>query len=111
MLHIDYRDERPVYEQIVSGMQKLILKGVYAADEQLPSVRTLAMELSTNPNTIQKAYAELERRGYIYSVKGRGNLVCDAGVLLEQQRQEFKDRLEVLLREAEDIGIRREELL
>ena len=69
------------------------------------------MELSTNPNTIQKAYAELERRGYIYSVKGRGNFVCDAGVLLEQQRQEFKDRLEVLLREAEDIGIRREELL
>ena len=111
MLHIDYRDERPVYEQIVSGIQKLILKGVYSADEQLPSVRSLAMELSTNPNTIQKAYGELERRGYIYSVKGRGNFVCDAEELLKQRKQEFRDRLEELFREAEEIGIGREELL
>ena len=73
MIILDYNDKRPIYEQIVEKMTNLILRGVYEADEKLPSVRSMAVDLSINPNTIQRAYGELERQGYIYSIKGRGN--------------------------------------
>ena len=69
MILIDYKDTRPIYEQIAERFKTLILKGVMQPDEQMPSVRSLAMELSINPNTIQKAYAELERQDFIYTVK------------------------------------------
>ena len=59
-IHIDYQDSRPIYEQIYDGFRKLIINGVLESNEQLPSVRSLAVELSTNPNTVQKAYAALE---------------------------------------------------
>ncbi|MFR4414781.1 MAG: GntR family transcriptional regulator [Butyricicoccus sp.] len=71
MIKIDYRDARPIYEQVVDGIEGLALRGALPADTQLPSVRQLAMELSINPNTIQRAYGELERRGVIYAAKGR----------------------------------------
>ena len=67
---IDWRDARPIYEQITERIKRLILMDVLAPGEQLPSVRTLAMENSTNPNTVQKAYAELERQGYAYTADG-----------------------------------------
>ena len=73
MFTINYRDPRPVYEQIMDEMRKLIISGVFAPDEKLPSVRELAAQLAINPNTIQRAYRELEQSGYIYSVAGKGN--------------------------------------
>ena len=79
MIILDYRDRRPIYEQVISRFQELMLTGALEKDSQLPSVRSLAMELSINPNTIQKAYAELERQGYIYSIKGKGSFVADNG--------------------------------
>ena len=75
MIVIDYQNRKPIYEQIVERFQMLIVKGILEADSQMPSVRTLASELSINPNTIQKAYTILEQQGYIYPVKGRGNFV------------------------------------
>ena len=75
MILIDYKSRKPIYEQIVNGMKQMIISGVLERDEQLPSVRQLAGELAINPNTIQKAYAELERQGVIYSLKGRGSFV------------------------------------
>ena len=81
MIIIDYSDKRPIYEQIIDRVETLIVTGVLEPDEKLPSVRSLAVELSINPNTIQRAYMELEREGFIYSVKGRGNFVrADAGL-------------------------------
>lgn len=74
MIMLDYKDTRPIYEQVVEKFQTLILKGVLEPDAQLPSVRSLAFELSINPNTIQRAYGELERQGFIYTIKGRGVL-------------------------------------
>ena len=68
MILIDVKDSRPLYEQLVEKFKMLILKGVIAPDEKIPSVRNLAVDLSINPNTIQRAYAELERQGYIYTV-------------------------------------------
>ena len=79
MVKIDYRDGRPIYEQVADGIEELALRGALPAETQLPSVRQFAMELSINPNTIQRAYGELERRGVIYAAKGRGNFVSDVG--------------------------------
>ena len=78
MINIDYRDPRSVHEQIESGFRDLIVKGILASDEQLPSVRELSITLTVNPNTVQKAYKGLELDGYIYSVKGKGNFVAAA---------------------------------
>ncbi len=73
MISLNYRDTRPIYEQVRDGIRQLILTGAIATDEKLPSVREMATELSINPNTIQRAYRELEREGVIYSVPGRGS--------------------------------------
>ena len=82
MLNIDYKDPRSIYEQIVAGIKEYIVKGVYGEDEQLPSVREMSVSLTVNPNTVQKAYRELEREGYIYTVKGRGCFVASASEVI-----------------------------
>ena len=76
MILIDYSDKRPIYEQIAARFEALIISGVMEVDEKLPSVRTLAVELSINPNTIQRAYMELEKDGFISTVKGE---FCEKG--------------------------------
>lgn len=108
---IDYHDSRPIYEQIVENFKLQILKGIIQADEQMPSVRSLAMELSTNPNTIQKAYAELERQGYIYTVKGRGNFVKSNTSMIEDKKRELVGAILELFNEAREIGISVDEIL
>ncbi len=77
MIWLDYQDRRPIYEQVVEKFKVLIIGGAMPAGTKLPSVRQLAMELSINPNTIQRAYMELEQQGLIYPVKGRGNFVSE----------------------------------
>ena len=93
MIVIDYHDKRPIYEQIVDRFQMLILNGGLEPDEQLPSVRSLAVELSINANTIQRAYSELERRGLIYSIKGRGNFVSSQKEVGIEQQEELLNPL------------------
>lgn len=111
MIIIDYKDTRPIYEQVVEKFKELILKGAMQPDEQMPSVRNLAMELSINPNTIQKAYAELERQGFIYTVKGRGNFVSGSELLLKEQRERSMEQILGLVKEAIEYGISREEII
>lgn len=111
MIILDYKDTRPIYEQICEKFKVLILKGVLVPDEQMPSVRNLAMELSINPNTIQRAYAELERENFIYTVKGRGNFVADTQKLLAQKREICMKNLQAQIEEAMEYGITREEIL
>lgn len=108
---IDYQDSRPIYEQIVENFKLQMYKGILQADEQMPSVRSLAMELSTNPNTVQKAYAELERQGFIYTVKGRGNFVKGNASLMDNKRSELIDAIVKLFKEAEEIGIPIDDLI
>ena len=93
MILIDYKDRRPLYEQIVEKLSDLMVRGVLAQDSQLPSVRSLATELSINPNTIQRAYAELERQGYIYSVKGRGSFVAEFSILFPRKPHKYQSIL------------------
>lgn len=111
MIILDYKDARPIYEQVTEKFKLLILKGVLQKDEQMPSVRSLAVELSINPNTIQKAYAELERQGYIYAVKGRGNFIADNKNLLEEQKEELKSRLRLLYKEGRELGMSKQEFI
>lgn len=109
MITIDYQNRAPIYEQIVERFQMLILKGILPPGSQMPSVRSLAVELSINPNTIQKAYMVLEQQGYIYPVKGRGNFVAENHVLIEQKRKTFEQKLAQLVKEGKELGIGREE--
>lgn len=108
MIIIDYTDRRPIYEQIVERFQSLVLCGVLEKDAPLPSVRNLAMELSINPNTIQRAYTELERRGVIYAVKGKGNFVADMRALLSLREKEVREEARHLVRKAKEAGMTRE---
>ena len=110
MIIIDYTDRRPIYEQIVERFQSLVLCGVLEKDAPLPSVRNLAMELSINPNTIQRAYTELERRGVIYAVKGKGNFVADMQPLLALREKEVEEEAGHLIRKAKEAGMTRDEL-
>lgn len=105
MILIDYKDRRPIYEQVVEKMADLMVRGILPQDSQLPSVRSLAMELAINPNTIQRAYAELERQGYIYSVKERGSFVAENHRILEQKKREVYQKLEALIQDARAAGI------
>ncbi|RSD25452.1 GntR family transcriptional regulator [Mesobacillus subterraneus] len=111
MFELDLRSRKPIYEQLVDKMKELIMNEVLKPDEQLPSVRQLAQQLTINPNTIQKAYRELELQGFIYSLKGKGSFVnpMDAGKDAEKIMQ-VKLELEKLLLEALYLGIPAEEL-
>ena len=110
MIILEYKDARPIYEQVVDKFQKLILTGALEPNTKMPSVRSLAVELSINPNTIQRAYSELEREGFIYTVKGRGNFVAYDESLLRYRKDEIYRKLEEIVREAGEIGISRQEL-
>ena len=108
MIVIDYQNRKPIYEQIVERFQMLIVKGILEADSQMPSVRTLASELSINPNTIQKAYTILEQQGYIYPVKGRGNFVSGNQTLKEKKEEVFFQKLRDVIQEGKELGIEKE---
>lgn len=76
MIAINYRDPRPIYEQVKFGLRRLILTGILHPNDKMPSVRELSAQLAINPNTVQRAYRELEAEGYIYSVPGKGSFVA-----------------------------------
>ena len=105
LIRIDYTDSTPIYEQIVNKFKNLIVRNVLTPEEKMPSVRTLAMELSINPNTIQKAYTELERQGFIYTVKGKGNFVAANDNLKDIKQAEIIEKLDGLLKEAKDADV------
>lgn len=111
VIWIDYKDATPIYEQIVQRYKNLIVKGVLKPDEKIPSVRNLAMELSINPNTIQKAYMLLEQQGFIYTVKGRGNFVAGDVGLKDIKKQEIYDKLAYIINESKEAGIEIAELI
>lgn len=97
MIVIDSRDKRAIYEQVMDRLSDLMLIEALEPGDKLPSVRSLAVELSINPNTIQKAYIELERQGYVYSVKGVGSFVADMDVIKENKKSIIYKELEELV--------------
>lgn len=77
MVQLNYRDAKPIYEQIKDGLRKLVVSNALSTGDKLPSVRELASQLAINPNTIQRAYRELESEGYIYTLVGKGTFVAE----------------------------------
>ena len=111
MISLNYRDSRPIYEQIKDGLRKLIVTGAMGPDEKLPSVRSLATQLSINPNTIQRAYNELENEGYIYSIPGKGSFASGNVNADAARKQELQTKVRELLAELRYLGVGEEELL
>lgn len=123
MIQLNYRDSKPIYEQIKDGLKRLIITGAIAPDEKTPSVRELASQLAINPNTIAKAIRELEQEGYIYTITGRGSFAADrkdisAGrndqllkkfdeivkelLFLNENKDDLKQRIEALAKGGDD---------
>ncbi|MFI3170891.1 MAG: GntR family transcriptional regulator [Eubacteriales bacterium] len=111
MIIIDYQDRRPIYEQVVEKIKILVLKNVLKPNEQLPSVRKLAMDLSINPNTIQRAYNQLETEGLIYSVKGKGSYISPNLELLDLQMQQYYEELKKVVQKGKEKGIKEDDIL
>lgn len=110
MLNIDVKSRKPIYEQIIDSIKELIIQGIWPIDTQLPSVRQLAGDLAINPNTIQKAYSELERQGIIYSMKSKGSFVASSVDELRGERKaELVEELGKTLHELESLGMSYEE--
>ena len=109
MIHLDYRDTRPIYEQVRDGLRKLMVTGMLRPGDKLPSVRALAMQLAINPNTIQRAYSELEAEGYILSVSGKGTFVAELEEQNEVRRAELEEKLRPLREELRSLGMTAQE--
>ena len=117
MLQLNYRDAKPIYEQIKDGIRRLLLSNAIEADEKLPSVRELASSLAINPNTIQRAYRELEAEGYVYTKQGKGTCASATAMVCQMRKQEllveFDDvvsELFILDASVEELGNRMENL-
>jgi GntR family transcriptional regulator len=112
MFELDIRSRKPIYEQLVDKLKELIITEILKADEQLPSVRVMAQQLTINPNTIQKAYRDLEIQGYIYSIKGKGSFVSPSSPKQNSEKiMKLKNDLKILLSEAIYLGITGEEII
>ena len=111
VITVDTLSRRPIYEQLVDSIKNCVLRGALKAGEQLPSVRALAGELAVNPNTVQKAYTELERLGIIFSASGKGSFISgNTDAITETHRREISENLAKAIREALDSGITKDEI-
>ena len=99
MIQLNYRDSKPIYEQIKDGLRRLVVTGTVKKDEKLPSVRELATSLSINPNTIQKAYRELEQEGYIYTIAGKGSYAAERGFVASVRSDELMKEFDEIVKE------------
>ena len=99
MIQLNYRDAKPIYEQIKDGLRRLVVTGAVKKDEKLPSVRELATSLSINPNTIQKAYRELEQEGYIYTIAGKGSYAAKRDDVASGRNEELMKEFDEIVKE------------
>ncbi len=110
MVQLNYRDAKPIYEQIKEGLRKLVVSGALSAGEKLPSVRELASQLAINPNTIQRAYRELENEGYIYTLVGKGTFVAENGNIDNTREKELLRDFDELVTELLYLKVPKEKL-
>ena len=111
MIHLNYRDARPIYTQIVDGFREQIAAGVLQPGDKLPSVRELAGSLAINPNTIQRAYRQLEMEGWIATVPGKGCFVCNDERLAEEEKKRLLAAFDEAAAGLEAFGISRDALI
>lgn len=111
MFAINYRDARPIYEQVKDDLRREIITGILKPDDRIPSVRDAAGQLAINPNTIQKAYRELENEGYIYSVAGKGSFVSECAQARENRKAELFTELDKTLLELSHLDVSDAEIM
>ena len=111
MIHLDYRDARPIYTQICDGIREQIRSGILHEGDKLPSVRELATQLTINPNTIQRSYRELEMQGWVATVPGKGCFVAGIPNQQESQEQKLLGEFQKLTAQLLAMGIRKETLM
>lgn len=111
MIALNYRDPRPIYEQLKDRLRRMILSGVIACNEKLPSVRELATELCINPNTIQRAYRELEAEGFLYTVSGKGSFAAELSGVDDGRIKTIKAQFQSAASELLQLGMTKEQLM
>ncbi len=111
MIQLNYRDAKPIYEQIKDGLRKLIVSNSLSANEKLPSVREMASRLAINPNTIQRAYHDLESEGYVYSVAGRGTFVAEHKGRFAERADELLESFDEIVEELCFLSVKKKELI
>lgn len=111
MIKLDLQSRLPIYEQLKSKIIELVMLGQLTPDDQLPSVRTFARDLGVNPNTVQKAYQELEREGIIYSVAGRGSYINPEIDVQNQLQQGHLKKIKQAASQAKSCGITKERVI
>ena len=110
MIQLNYRDARPIYEQVKDGLRHLVVTGALQAGDKLPSVRALASSLAINPNTIQRAYEALEREGYLYTVAGKGSFAAPQADVNAARREGLLKQFDASAAELLFLGMTAEEL-
>lgn len=110
MIHLNYRDSRPIYEQVRDGLRQLLMSGAISPGEKLPSVRALAAKLTINPNTIQRAYEALEKEGYVYTQLGKGTFAAQLSDVNAERRRELLAQFEQTAAELLFLGTPTEQL-
>ena len=110
MIELNYRDSRPIYEQVKDGLRRLVVTGAISPGDKLPSVRQMAAALAINPNTIQRAYEALEQEGYVYSVPGKGSFAAHWTELDGHRKEELFRHLDVIAEELKFLGVTAEDI-
>ena len=114
MITLDFADKRAIYEQVKDKLRQLIIKGVLKAGDKLPSVRDLASTLVVNPNTVQKAYGELENEGYVYSIVAKGIYVSDVCAMTRKNDLRIEELYKTVLQETRELkflGMKKEDII
>lgn len=110
MIQLNYRDTKPIYEQVKDSLRRLVISHAIVVDEKLPSVRELASSLSINPNTIQRAYRELESEGYVYTIGGKGTFAASQEAVTQNRMDELLHKFDDIVVELLYISVKPEEL-
>ena len=110
MIQLNYKEARPLYEQIKESIRKMVISNAFLADEKLPSVREMASQLAVNPNAIERAYQELEQDGYVYRRKDEGTFVAKENRVNEMRRRELMQKFGLVVRELSELSVSSNEL-
>ena len=110
MIQLNYKEARPLYEQIKESIRKMVISNAFLADEKLPSVREIASQLAVNPNAIERAYQELEQDGYVYRRKDEGTFVAKENRVNEMRRRELMQKFDLVVRELSELSVSSNEL-
>lgn len=110
MIQLNYRDTKPIYEQIKDGLRRLVTANAIAPDEKLPSVRELASHLAINPSAIARAYRELESEGFFYTIPGKGTFVSPESGLIDAMTERLLQEFDEVVEELLDMSVKPEQL-